>query len=220
MTPQPESDPAPAYDPSKDPAVSFLSADYDYACSQMKYYDTQINDYVKYLFTAYASIISVVAILEKFGITAANDNTLGAAQLLLFIGFCIGVLLVILIVRTRIYFVVMARYANALRDFFLTKQKESYGFTNPSHMWVSHDQPSFRLNPRSAHTWLVIIPILMNSVVFGVLAFLFVKSWNSGTFITLLPGIVMFVMQIAAIWWYQNSRIDVSDVELRFAAGK
>jgi hypothetical protein len=200
-------------EPKEDPAASFLSDDYNYACSQMKYYDTLINDYVKYLFTVYASIISVVAILEKFGISTANDNTLAAAQLLLFIGFCIGILLAILIVRTRIYFVIVAQYANALRGFFFSNQTGTSKFMNPSKMWVDPDKPDFKFNWRSAHTWLVFIPILMNSVVFGVLIYLFIKSYNPGIIISIVPGIVMFCIQIVAIWIYLNSKIETSNVE-------
>lgn len=190
---------------SKDPSVTFLSKEYEFACSQMRYYDTQIFDYVKYLFTAYASLISVVALLEKLGGTS-NTNFLIISQLLLFVGFCIGVLLVIMIMKTRMFFVVVARYVNTLREFFLAKQ--NYGFVNKSKMWVGPDIPNFGFSINSAHTWLLLIPVVLNSVVFSVLIFLFIKSMDNALFFTVITFIGMNIVQIVPMRWYATSKMN------------
>lgn len=191
----------------KDLSVQFLSKEYEFACSQMKYYDGAIFDYLKYLFIAYTAIISVVGILEKLGVSG-SANYLLASELLLFTGFCIGVIIVIMIMKTRLYFVVVARYANNLRKFFLEKQDKALnpGFKNESHMWADPKIPHYAFSLNSAHTWILIIPIILNAIVFSVLIYLMFMSNVSIVPITAVVFIIIMAIQIIPLKLYPNSK--------------
>lgn len=194
-------------DLSKEPSVAFLAKDYEYACSQMKYYDGQMYDYMKYLFTAYAAIISIVGLLDKLGV--GSGYFLLVAELLLFTGFSIGVILALMIMTTRMYFVVVARYANTLRQFFLKRQKDDvkYGFSNDSGMWDSPSIPHYAFSLSSAHTWIMLVPVFLNSMVFGVLVYLYYGSSEHAAQIATLAVIVIAAVQIILMWLYSAGKI-------------
>ena len=127
-------------------AFKFLERDFNQCFQQMRHYDTQIFDILKFLFTAYTALIGVAFALYRFGLKESIDFTFPAIAALT-VALILGLFMFALTIRNRVYFVQVARYINEQRKFFF--QFKPMGFDNKSKMYTNHNQPPY-FNWRSA----------------------------------------------------------------------
>lgn len=99
-------------------ALKFLERDFNQCFQQKRYYDAQIFDILKFLFTAYSAIIGIALGLYQFYLKEGKDLSLPAVAVLA-VGLILGLFMFALAVRNRVYFVHVARYINEQRNFFL-----------------------------------------------------------------------------------------------------
>ena len=118
----------------------FLLSDFGECFRQMSHYDSQIVDIFKFAFFGYSSVLGVSIGLYKFGIEKKINFVIPAASIIL-VGLIVGLLVFILIIRNRVYFVVVTRYVNELRAHFL--KNKPLGFENKSGMYTDFHQPSY-----------------------------------------------------------------------------
>lgn len=182
-------------------ALKFLERDYNQCFQQMRHYDAQIFDILKFMFTAYSALIGVAVGLYQFGLKEGKDLSAPAIAALT-VGLLLGVFMFFIVVRNRVYFVQVARYVNEQRDLFF--KLKPMGFENKSKMYTNHGQPPY-FNWRSSQSWLLYIIGTLNSVLLGVLLYIvFPCSWKiviSGS-ISLL--ILQLVIAIAYLRFREN----------------
>ena len=148
-------------------ALKFLERDFNQCFQQMRHYDGQILDIVKFMFTAYASLVGVALGLYQFGLKERFDLTLPAVVAVV-VGLVLGLFLYTLAVRNRVYFVQVARYVNEQRRFFF--RYRPLGFANESGMYTDHRQPPL-FNWRSSEAWYTYMIAALNSILLSVLLF-------------------------------------------------
>ena len=125
-------------------SINFLGRDYGEAFSQLREYDKQIWEITKFSFLQLVGSIGAVwAVFSlAFGehappILASQWELVGAV--ILIISFLFGLLAVQIILRTRVYFAVIARYINEQRGFFLSTVP--LGFRNRSGYYTNFQFP-------------------------------------------------------------------------------
>ena len=180
-------------------ALKFLDRDFNQSFQQMRYYDGQIFDILKFMFTAYTLLIGGAIGLYQFGLKENKDISAPAIAALA-VGLVLGLFMFALIVRNRVYFVQVARYINEQRGFFLALRP--MGFENKSQMYPNYKQPSY-FNWRSSQSWLCYIIASLNSVLLGVLLYIvYPGEWKIITFGSLL----LLIIQLAIAITYLKSR--------------
>ena len=113
-------------------------------------------------------------------------------------GVMVGLAMFVLIVRERVYFVIVARYINEHRRFFLSKRP--LGFQNLTGMYTRPDSPQF-FNWRASDSFFVYIIGVLNSVLTGSLAAILIS-----VFWGVAIGVFAFVGQIGLAIGYLVTR--------------
>jgi len=133
-------DPIPISDQQTE-AVRFLARDFQECFKQMRYYDGQIIGICKFACILFTAVIGGALVLQAHGL-AANADYSWASVAILFPALLFGILFLALVVRDRIYFVLLSRYINHHRRFFL--EEKPLGFSNETRMYyLEMDQPPY-----------------------------------------------------------------------------
>ena len=157
----------------QDAAEKFLERDFNQCFTQMRHYESQNLDLLKFTFTAYVALIGVAIGLYQFS-TKENVNLVPVATAILGVGCVFGLFMFALIVRNRVYFVIVARYTNEHRRHFL--KVKPLGFENQTRMYASPDRPHF-FNWRSAQAFHLYLIAMLNSVLVSGIVFAFLPIW-------------------------------------------
>lgn len=161
------SDPAPLSDQQKE-AAKFLDRDFNQCFQQMRYYDGQIIDICKFAFTGYTAIVGAALSLYKYGSDKGSDFRPPAVAMLA-IGLLLGLCLLALMARNRVYFVVVTRYVNEHRQHFLAQKPLE--FENKSRMYTNPSQPPY-FDWRSSQALLLYALALLNSGLLAIAIYL------------------------------------------------
>lgn len=180
-------------------AIKFLERDFNQCFLQMRHYDSQIVDILKFMFTAYTALIGVALGLYQLGIRESKDLSLPAMSALT-VGLIIGLFLLSLVVRNRVYFVQVTRYINEHRGFFL--RHKPMGFENKAQMYTNYKQPPY-FNWKSSQSWLCYIGASLNGTLFSVLIYIFNPCHWLGI---MGGGFILFLLQIIVAVVYLKSR--------------
>ncbi len=196
-------------------AAAFLEADFNQCFAQMRHYDAQIFDIVKFAFTAYSALIGVALALYKFGAKEGVDLTLPVIAALV-IGLLLGLFMFSLGIRNRVYFVLVARYINEQRGVFL--RYKPLGFQNKCRMYTNHSQPPY-YNWRSSQAWLTYIIACLNSAILGILLFFMIGPIHCKWKVIWTSSITLFVLQLVFGIVYLTSRQNKSSSRAVFGKG-
>ncbi len=178
-------------------AAKFLERDFDQCFQQMRHYDGIAVNLVKFTFTAYTALIGISAGLYQFS-KKEGINLVPVAAWILAVGFLVGLVMFCLIVRNRVYYVVVARYINEHRRFFL--KHKPLGFQNITRMYVSTHHPQF-FNWRSSYSLYIYVVSLLNSILFFSLLFIFAPIYCS-----VAGGAIMLLLHLASTIAYLVTR--------------
>lgn len=191
---------------SESEAIDFLEHDFDQCFQQMRHYDSQILDILKFMATVYSILTAVGIGIYENRIQKGDDYSLPIC-ICLGILFCFGVFAYMLTIRNRIYFVHVARYVNEIRGYFLTSITN--GFKNLSRMYVNHQQPPF-FNWRSSQSFFIYLIAFCNSSLLGVILYIstfrHIQSWS----MIILPSVFVLLFHIVGGVLYLKSRHGLS----------
>jgi hypothetical protein len=191
-------------------AKKFLELDFVQCFTQMRHYEGQNLDLLKFTFTAYVALIGVAVGLYQFS-KKENIDLIPVNTAILSIGLLFGVFMLSLIVRNRVYFVVVARYVNEHRRHFL--KSKPLGFENRAKMYVSTDHPHF-FNWRSGQSFQFYLLALLNSTVGTGILFPYVPLWCD-----VLAFVIALSAQLVAAIMYLKSRETLSADVAVFGSG-
>lgn len=186
----------------KEQSVKFLEHDFNQCFQQMRHYDSQLFDSVKFLTTAYVGLIGIGIGLYEFGIKECIDFTVAVIVSFL-IAFLLGLFMYMLIIRNRVYYVHVTRYVNEVRKTFL--EKKPLGFENKSRMYTNYEQPPF-FNWRSSQSYLIYVIAVVNAILFGAIIFICFSNASCCWFRTLSGVVILLVLQLGIGIWYLKSR--------------
>lgn len=168
----------------------------------MRYYDGQIIDICKFAFTDYAAIVGAALTLYKYGADKGADFRAPAVSLLA-IGLLLGVCLLALMARNRVYFVVVTRYVNEQRQHFLTQKP--LGFENKSRIFADPTEPPF-FDWRSSQALLLYVLALMNSGLLAIALYLLCSSVPCRWTILISASLLFLVAELVSTIAYLISR--------------
>ena len=184
-------------DKFQEAAVSFLENDFNQCFEQIRYYDAQIVEILKYLATFYTTVASIAIALFQFSIGMIIDFS-AALIIGLSVALLFGVCMFYLIVRNRVYFVFCMRYINEQRSLFLSAKPS--GFENKSRMFTNHNKPPFFDILSSQSSWLYVVAIL-NSALLGFILYI---AKMSGRSIVIAFAIILLAQLISAIAYLKS----------------
>jgi hypothetical protein len=182
--------------------AKFLDRDFNQCFQQMRYYDGQIVDICKFAFTSYIAVAGGALALYKYGMEKNINYTLPAVAVLCLVAV-FGFILLGLVVRNRVYFVLMARYLNEHRAFFL--KDKPLEFANKSHMFTDYMEPPY-LRWLSSQLWVIYSIVLLNATMIGIAGLLLCLDWDKGREWCLFPALAALVAQLIGSVRYLQTR--------------
>jgi len=190
-------------------ALKFLDRDFNQCFQQMRAYDAQIFDILKFIFTAYSALLGIAIGLYQFGLKEGHDLSQPALAALS-VGLIVGLFLFALAIRNRVYFVQVTRYINEHRGFFF--KYKPLGFDNKSKMYTNYQQPPY-FDWRSSHLWLCYIIAFLNSILLGVTFYIMYPChWKT----VIITGSILFSLQLIIAVAYLKTRENKSASEAVF----
>ena len=182
---------------SDEAGEKFLERDFVQCFTQMRHYDQQILDIVKFTFTTYTAILGVAVALYQFS-KKEQVNLIPATTAIEFVGFVFGVVMMLFVVRNRVYFVFVARSINEHRRLFL--RGKPLGFENTAGLYTSPAHPDF-FNWGSSQSVLLYALSLLNSIMLGAICFPYMRIRYS-----LCLGVASLVAHVAPTVVYLKTR--------------
>jgi len=172
--------------------IKFLEADFNQCFQQMRHYDSQLFEAVKFLTTAYVGLIGIGIGLYEFGIKECRDFTIPVIASFL-VALFLGLFMYMFIIRNRVYYVYVTRYVNEIRKTFL--EKKPLGFENKSGMYTNYKQPPF-FNWRSSQAYLMYVISVVNAILFGAIIFIWCSNTFCCCFRTLFGVVALLILQL------------------------
>ncbi|MYF38275.1 MAG: hypothetical protein F4219_05840 [Gammaproteobacteria bacterium] len=186
-------------------AVKFLERDFNQCFMQLRHYDSQIWNICRFAFTAYISILGTALGLYHYSVEKSL-NLIPAAIGVLGAGLVLGFLLYSLVICNRAYYVLVCRYINEHRKFFL--EGRPFGFENVSGMYMNSAIPPY-FNWRSWQSWLCYLIASLNAALLtALLIFYFSDEYSWRWPLTITIGIITALIQIGSGIIYLKSRED------------
>jgi hypothetical protein len=148
----------------------FLLKEYELCFEQLRFYDKREESILKYTFSIVSVVGTALFAVYKYLEEKRVPFPFGALAALSVLLFFITLLLFLAAVSNRYYFVTSARQVNAIRKYYLEKEKNPEGFgTEKNRMWTD---PKWKfLNYRSLHTYILLGVAVLSSVFAGVFAY-------------------------------------------------
>ena len=145
--------------------ANFLARDFNQCFIQLRHYDSQMWAVCRFALTAYVAIVGAAVGVYQYSLDRGIDLSPLVISVLT-VGIVLGIMMYSLIIRNRVYFVVICRYINEHRALFL--DAEPLGFANSSGMYVDSGQPTY-FDWRSWQSFLAYITALLNSALVALL---------------------------------------------------
>jgi|GEM_PF-1185441 len=193
-------------------AVRFLDTDFSECFAERRRFDSLIWEVTKFTFTAYSAMLAAAVGLYTFSLQQQVD-LVPAAIALLSVGVVVGLFMLLLLVRTRVYFVIVTRYINEQRRHFLSDHP--VGFENQSMMLTDVDRPAF-FSTRSTHAWAALLVIALNAALSSALGFIGAPAGGRRGILAGVIFVVVGVAQAVVAVAYLRSRDGISPSEAVF----
>ena len=193
-------------------AAKFLERDFNQCFAQMRHYDSQIWNVFRFTFTVHIAILGTAIAIYRYSIEKNVDLT-QAAMFVLGAGFVLGLLIYSLVIRNRVYYVLVCRYINEHRKLFL--ESKPLGFENISGMYVNPAQPPY-FNLQSWQSVLCYTIAGLNALLAALLIFYILDGCSWQRVLTVSLGIIIALIQIGLGIVYLKSREDKRGSEAIF----
>lgn len=181
--------------------IKFVESDFVQCFQQMRHYDIQIFDAVKFIFTGYIALIGIAIGLYQFETIEMIDLNY-AIIVSLTIGLMLGFFVLALLIRNRVHYVQVTRYINEIRSYYYSNKPNE--FENISGMYVNPNTPSY-FNWKSTQLLLSYIITLLNTVIFCLIEYIFLKDCSFIIFIIIASSLAIINLQLLIAIKYLNA---------------
>jgi hypothetical protein len=179
-------------------ALKFFSNDFAQCFQQIRHYDNEVSDSLKYTITVYVSIIGLSLGIYQIGVKLSIDLKVPSILMLSLIQL-LGLTYFINILKHRVLFVKLTHYINEQRElFFMWMPKE---FSNKSGMYTNSAFPNY-FKWSSSQLWCSYIIALLNSIITGIIVYILHKNWIYAISIC----IILFLIYILSAHKYLKSK--------------
>lgn len=170
----------------------FLLKEYDLCFEQLRFYDTRQEELLKYLFTlTSATATAQFAVLQFLG---KPTMTFFAAQGFLFlVVFTASLLLYLMMLQNRLYFVFIARQINAIRKHML--QTDAAEFVE-NQLYTSTSFSAFKWS--SVHSFQMLGAVMISSLFAAVSIFGILHVVN-GSYVLLSTSLIWLVVIVTEV---------------------
>lgn len=176
-------------------SIAFLARDFGECFEERRRCEDRIWDITKFTLAAYSTVVAVALGAHQYGLVRDIDLKSPAA-LVLVLAAAVGAFNYFLIIRTRVYFVLVTRYINEHRKFFLAARP--LGFYNATQLYTDPSLPPF-VSIGSTQTWAAIL-------VAGLNALLLASAWWLLGGSPTVAGTLTFLLQAGLGMWYLMRR--------------
>lgn len=176
-----------------------MKLEYSQCFQHMRHYDDAVRHLVEVLFSIFAGMSVFLAALFTYLKDATYQNYVTGG--ILFLLFLVGLIFLILIIRTRVYFVQVTRQVNAIRNYFL--ENHATIFRQQNLLDTKSSEPKY-LNYTSTYFYLFLIIILINGVLLC-LGTYFISDRNS-IILSVTLGSITLAFQVLVIMYFLNRK--------------
>lgn len=135
----------------------FLYKEYELCFKQLQFYDERHLNLFKYLITIASSVPVAIFAIYKF-FKEPNQEFFICQTFLLFVVFISSLILYLMMLQNRLYFVFTAKQINALRNYFLNNEATDF---KDNQLYTSTDFPAIK--PLSVHTFQLTSAVIISS---------------------------------------------------------
>lgn len=159
----------------------------------MRHHDKNSASMIKFAFSFYSALGTVALAIHQILNNKSTFTDVIIGIISLFTSF-VGVIIVLMLARNRVYFVCVARQLNSIRRTFLSKENFNLKFSNM--LPVDPNIPK-SLNPKSTHLATIFLLCILNTIAIYV-GFGFLLSCF-GCFITIFISFMLLCLQILLV---------------------
>lgn len=168
----------------------FLIKEYEMCFEQLRFYDTRQEELLKYMFTlTSAAAAAQFAVLQFLG--KASTIFFSAQGFFCLVVFIATLLLYLMMLQNRLYFVFVTRQVNAVRKHLLETDAPTFG---DNRMWLASDFPAFKWG--SVHTFQMVGAVTISALFAAAAAFGCFQAVSCGS-ASLTAAIVFVVVGLA-----------------------
>lgn len=195
-----------------DRKVTFLMQEFNQCFTQMRHYDSKRITLAQYAFSFYSAIVTATIALNKFFYYERNIYNIDfSLTLLLLLGSVIGFAIVVILVRNRIYFVMVAKQVNSIRNTLLNLSSLSQiKFDN--FCPTNTNKPKL-YNVESTHLKLIFLLSLINSVFLCFAGFFMLRFTDGPTWLYFLVLPILLLVSLYAELHYTRKKLDTKEVQ-------
>lgn len=136
-----------------------LKSDFEKSYEQMRHYDSSFQNLTTIILGAYLGVIGSIATL--FGLKIEFQQVIIGIGIILIFMASSSTIFILILARNRVYFTIVARYVNEVRDHYVRKQP--FGFRNKSKFYTDCHFPK-AWNIKSTHFIVLMFLIFINSI--------------------------------------------------------
>ncbi len=197
-------------------SVNFLIAEFNQSFEQLRHYDKIQSSLINFSLTGYTAIFSLSYAIYEF--VKDYNFKFTILSLLLIISSFMGFILLLSFVRNRLYYTVIAKQINSLRNYFLNNSKLNYIKFNKS--YLSPDNPK-NYNIWSTDSIYIYLISLLNSILLGSGVFIIIffiknKKYASSWILSILLIIIIFSLELFVIIRNLSNKDEKSADEITF----
>ncbi|MDD2468758.1 MAG: hypothetical protein PHI97_32695 [Desulfobulbus sp.] len=145
----------------------YLHKEYELCFAQLRYYDDRNASTLQYLFTLTSGVATAQFAVYKF-LGGPSVGFFGCQTFLSCVVFVATLLLYLIMLQNRLYFVSMARQLNSIRGYLMATEASEF---RGNQLYTSTDFPA--LKPSSVHTFQLLGAALLSSLFAGSSAYSF-----------------------------------------------
>lgn len=139
-----------------------LKTDFQQCFEQMRHYDSIFWSTVKFMFTGYAAVFTATGGL--LGLKLSSGIAWTGITILLFFAAFAGSLLLLVLLRNRIYYVRVARFVNEIRQAYINQK--AMGVRNIARLYTDPRSPK-AMNPMSTQLIITYFMVICNSLFYA-----------------------------------------------------
>jgi len=176
-------------------AAAFLVRDFDQAFAEKRRLEDQVWDTCKFAFAVHSGAIGLSVGLYQYSLDKQLELRAPAIALLS-LALLVGLFLLFMMARVRVYFVAASRYINEQRALHLSLQP--LGFVNSTGYYSDATQPKY-FTWRSTQVWALCLVALLNAASGATVVFLLLAQWSYVTSAAMAGLVTTLAVQLTAV---------------------
>lgn len=183
-------------------SVEFLLAEYEQSFQHLRHYDSTQNTIMTFSITGYAAIFAAAYAFYQYDSQSIAKFLF--ISLILLLSAIAGILVLSLFSRNRLYYTIVTKQVNSIRNYFLNNSELDFLTFNKSYL---NPEKPLNFNPISTYSMYIYLVCILNSSLLGsgiyiFTHFVFGKNYTFSLYSGLGLGFVILVLQLFMVIKY------------------